>query len=754
MTAVSEAPDPPRLSPARFGQGLLVAVLVLLGHWLLSFAYEIPNLGLLTTLAVAYATYTDGLRAGAASAALALVYIAYKWSAPGSFLPAPGGERERFLVLLVVTPLTVVMVGVWQRRAQAAARSASQEVAYRYQLFLEGVQDSAFFHLDTDGRVSSWNARAESLTGHRAEEILGRTLAVFYPPDAVTLGAPRADLDRAIQRGQILEEGWRLRRDGTRFWAQTLLSAFRDPEGRLRGFAGALRDLSEKHRTEEELRTATERLRFVIGKAPVVLYAIDRHGIITLSEGQGLQALGLRPGQVVGDSVFEMYRDVPAIVQNHQRALRGESLSDEVRVGDLVWDSHVVPLRDASGAVTGAIGVATNVTERRRAEALLRESEERLRQTQKLDALGRLAGGVAHDFNNLLMVILACAEGLIRELAPDHPLRERVEEIQKAGERAADLTRRLLAFGRRTLLAPQVLDLNAAVADVEGMLRRVIGANIQVETTLDPGLGPVLADPSQVSQVLVNLAVNSRDALPDGGRITIRTSPAVVDAARAAPHAGVNPGPFALIEVTDTGAGMDAATKARMFEPFFTTKEAGRGTGLGLSVVHGIVQQSGGFLEVESRPGRGTTVRVFLPFAADVAPTRGPAPAGEPARGDGRTVLLVEDEPALRRLLRQDLEERGHRVLEAGNGEEALRVASAHPGTIDATVTDLVMPGMGGPELAGRLRGEQPGMKFVFMSGYAAQGLPEPDAVFLQKPFRSMDLVRVLGELIGGDESP
>jgi PAS domain S-box-containing protein len=645
------------------------------------------------------------------------------------------------------------MVGVWRRRAEAAARSSSQEVEHRYQLFLQGVQDSAFFHMDTEGRVSSWNARAESLTGHRDDEILGRTLAVFYPPDAVTLGAPREDLDRAAQRGQIVEEGWRVRRDGSRFWAQTLISAFRDPDGRLRGFAGALRDLSEKHRTEEALRTAMERLRFVIGKAPVVLYAIDRHGVITLSEGQGLQALGLRPGQVVGDSLFEMYRDVPQIVENHQRALRGEALSAEVRVEDLVWDSHLVPLRDPSGAVTGAIGVATNVTERRRAEALLRESEERLRQTQKLDALGRLAGGVAHDFNNLLMVILACAEGLLRELAADHPLREGAEEIQKAAERAADLTRRLLAFGRRTVLTPQVLDVNAAVADVEGMLRRVIGANIQVETVLEPDLGPVLADPSQVSQVLVNLAVNSRDALPEGGKITIRTSRALADAARVAPHPGVTPGPFAQIEVSDDGAGMDAATQARMFEPFFTTKEAGRGTGLGLSVVHGIVQQSGGFLEVESRPGRGTAVRVFLPFAGDAAPAGGPAPAGEAARGAARTVLLVEDEPALRRLLRQDLEEGGHRVLEAGNGEEALRLASAHPGLIDATVTDLVMPGMGGPELAGRLRARWPGMKFLFMSGYAPQGLPDPDAVFLQKPFRSVDLVRALGDLTSGEES-
>lgn len=361
---------------SRFLTGLLATVGAMAGHLLLAqLGLWIPNLGVIFITAVAYSTYVGGPWCGLLSAALTLVYATCDWQ----LVHHSPENRMRLVVLYAATPLMVLMVGVWKRRFDAASRAALRETEERFRLLAEGLKDSAFFQLDPGGRVTGWNPRAGHLTGYREEEILGRPVSALYPPADVEGGKPGRDLARAAAEGHIEEEGWRRRRDGSRIWAQTILSAMRDDEGRLRGFACITRDLSERRRTEEELRASEERLRTVIGKSPVVLYAMDREGVFTLSEGKGLEALGLRPGEVVGRSVFDVYRDAPEVLASVRRALSGEAFSSVVTVGDLTWDSHYTPLRDPSGASSGVIGVATNITERRRAEEALRRTQERLR---------------------------------------------------------------------------------------------------------------------------------------------------------------------------------------------------------------------------------------------------------------------------------------------------------------------------------------------------------------------------------------
>jgi signal transduction histidine kinase/CheY-like chemotaxis protein len=392
-------------------------------------------------------------------------------------------------------------------------------------------------------------------------------------------------------------------------------------------------------------------------------------------------------------------------------------------------------------------------------EALVREMEERqrveaeYRQSQKMEAMGVLAGGVAHDFNNLLTVINGYSEVLAARLPAQSPLQSLVAQIAQAGDRAALLTNQLLAFSRKQLLAPKVLNLNAVVNDIAKMLRRLIGEDIELCLLLDPLLGPLRADPGQLGQVLLNLAINARDAMPAGGVLTIKTANVEVHQHHRSVLIAARPGRYLMLEVADTGCGMDAATRARIFEPFFTTKEAGKGTGLGLSTVYGIVAQSEGHIEVASEPGRGAAFRVYFPIAGDVAV---PRPAGEEVASfaGGETVLLVEDEAAVRELVRHALEAQGYQLIEARDGEDALRRARAHAGAIHLLVTDLVMPGMGGRQLAERLHAERFDLRVLYVSGYAGDiverygGSHGEAALLLQKPFTPRDLLARVREVL------
>jgi len=385
----------------------------------------------------------------------------------------------------------------------------------------------------------------------------------------------------------------------------------------------------------------------------------------------------------------------------------------------------------------GRLVVAHDITEQK-------ELEAQLQQSQKMDAIGRLAGGVAHDFNNLLGVIIGYGERLLRRLPT--PERREISEVLKAAEHAASLTRQLLAFSRRQVLQPRVLDLNAVVGELDGMLRRIIGEDIRLATALPDGLGHVKADPGQIQQVVMNLAVNARDAMPKGGRLTIETGNAELDESYTSAHLTVRPGRYVMLAVTDTGVGMDAATQARIFEPFFTTKEAGKGTGLGLSTVFGIVKQSEGNIWVYSEPLRGTTFKIYLPRVDDVVKDQTPREAETPS-GGSETILLVEDSDSLRELGREILEEHGYKVIEASSGTAALETLERHTGSLDLILTDLVMSGMSGRELADEITRMRPGTKVLFMSGYTDDalghhGVLESGTAFVEKPFTIDGLLR------------
>jgi PAS domain S-box-containing protein len=402
----------------------------------------------------------------------------------------------------------------------------------------------------------------------------------------------------------------------------------------------------------------------------------------------------------------------------------------------------------------GLVVLSVDVTERRRAELRRDSLEEQLRQSQKMEAVGRLAGGVAHDFNNLLSVILGYSEDILHELEPQHPLREDLQEIHKASTRASELTRQLLTFSRQQVLEPKVLDPNDIVRSLDRILARALGEKAELSLLLHPGLGRVRADRGSIEQVCMNLVVNARDAMPDGGRLTIETSNVELDESFVREHLGTEPGPYVLIAVSDTGVGMDRATRARVFEPFFTTKAPGKGTGLGLSTVFGIVQQSGGGIWVYSEPGQGTTFKVYLPRVDAELESARPSVAAAALRGS-ETVLLVEDEDQVRAVARRILERNGYQVLAPAGAEEALRLADEYPSQIDLLLTDVVMPRLSGAELSARLLQKRPGLRVLYVSGYTdggigAHGMLEEGAAFLQKPFTTESLARKVRSVLDG----
>jgi PAS domain S-box-containing protein len=466
----------------------------------------------------------------------------------------------------------------------------------------------------------------------------------------------------------------------------------------------------------------------------------------------GARFLGRSVEEVIGqdDGALLPPDDARSVREQDLRILvKGESETFEEAggpAGARIFLSTKSPYRDSLGNVIGLVGISRDVTEMKRLEA-------EFRQAQKMEAVGRLAGGMAHDFNNLLSVIIGYSELIYGRLRPDDANRGLLYEVQKAGDRASRLTRQLLVFSRKQVLQPQVISLNPLLADLGRMLERLIGEDIEVAQALDPGLWMAQVDPGQLEQAVINLAVNARDAMGGSGRLVFGTRNARLDEVEAGKHPDARPGEYVVLSVSDTGHGMDEATKARIFEPFFTTKEAGKGTGLGLAMVYGFVKQSGGHVEVDSGPGRGTTFRLFLP-RTELAETS-PSLDEEDLRisGGDETILLVEDEEALRALVRQVLQSYGYTVLEARDGQDGLWMAGQYQGTIHALVTDVVMPRMGGRELAEQLIRKRPDLRVLFMSGHTGdpalrRGEAPMDAAFVQKPFSPLALARKIRQLL------
>jgi PAS domain S-box-containing protein len=538
-------------------------------------------------------------------------------------------------------------------------------------------------------------------------------------------------------------------------------------ELRIVGIASHLAGIAiERYRNVEALAQSTRLLQQVLETLPVGVWVLGPSGRIIYGNAAGQQLWG--GARYVGIDGFDQFkgwwldsgRPIAPDEWAGARAIRdGEiSLNELIRIqgfdgSERIILNSAVPIMAAGGGIEGAIVLNQDVSEQRAAEEALRRSEEQLRQAQKMEAVGQLAGGIAHDFNNLLTAILSYCELLLEEIRQGDPIRGDIEQIRQAGQRAAGLTRQLLAFSRRQVLQPKVLSLNTVVESTEGMLRRLIGAEIVLDIRGEPGLWHVLADPGQLEQVLVNLVVNARDAMPRGGRITVATENRELKVDSLMRGNGVRPGSYVALLVRDTGVGIDPAMHARIFEPFFTTKEPGKGTGLGLSTVYGIVQQSGGHVTVESAPGEGATFTLLLPRHLGGHPASTSKLDRRRLPGGTETLLLVEDEAAVRSSARRLLERQGYTVLEARHGGDALRIVEESGRQIDLVVTDLVMPEMGGKELAERLRAHRPGLKVLFMSGYtekviAAGGVMPPNTGFVEKPFTVEQLMRRLREIL------
>ncbi len=512
-------------------------------------------------------------------------------------------------------------------------------------------------------------------------------------------------------------------------------------------------EIGERRQVEEALRKSEEKYRYLVENVNDIMYSTNVEGVITFINPAAERVSGYRTAEIVGRSFrrFILQDDRAAVMENHRKTLLGRPEPIECRIRTKSGETRWVRFQNRpilrGAQLVGVQGAMMDITEHR-------SLEERFLQAQKMEAVGRLAGGVAHDFNNMLMVIQGFSDIMARSLPADDKRQMYVGEIRKATERAAALTRQLLAFSRKQESQSEVLSLKTVVADAEKMLKPLIGEDIQLVVTTDLFTPDVFADRGHLVQVLMNLAVNARDAMPRGGTLAIRTSLMIIDEASPA-QAGVEPGEYAVLTVSDSGSGISPEVRTHLFEPFFTTKEKGKGTGLGLATVYGIVKQSGGHIWCLSGQGKGTTFSIYLPRAHEGERKPGiPEAASEHYRGS-ETILLVEDEDSVRQIVRTILEENGYTVLECGNGAEALGIFAQNPEGVDVLMTDMVLPGMGGMEIADAISRKRPGIGIIVMSGYADLevgmfgGLSAP-GMFIQKPFRPETLLRNVRMVLKG----
>ena len=593
-----------------------------------------------------------------------------------------------------------------------------------YRQLVERVSDYAIYMLDVSGNVSTWNSGARRIKQFTAEEIIGRHFRMFYADAERANGEPERNLEIAQRDGRFEANAWRRRKDGTQFWANVVIEPLRNEDGRLIGFAKVTSDITERRETERRIREAGERINAVIETVVDGVIQIDQRGNIQTLNPASLKLFGYRADEVVG-------RGVGALIA--QQDLADRQFVDENGLRDLIGRSHEGEGRRRDGSafpISLSVGEATqdgepvfvmiihDLSEHKR-------THEQLIQAQKMEIVGQLSGGIAHDFNNLLTVIVGNAEFLADQLGARKDLRQLAEDIGSAGDRGAELTRRLLAFSRRQMLRPVSIDCNDHLATMHKLMRRTLRDDIEIRVDLDPELMSALADPVQLESALFNLAMNAQDAMPSGGRLTLATANATLDRDFQSPHPKAEPGGYVLISVTDDGTGMSREVIEHAFEPFYTTKEIGKGSGLGLSMVYGFVKQSNGHVSIHSEPGLGTTVRMYLPqVAAKVLrfDDRPRMEEGALPRGT-ETVLVVEDDPFVRSLVVMRLDSLGYSVVTAEDASDALRkLRSDAP--IDVLFTDIVMPGgINGYDLAEMAAGLRPGLPVLLTSGFALETL-------------------------------
>lgn len=604
----------------------------------------------------------------------------------------------------------------------------------------------------------------ETMLGYTVDEWLSTPsfwLTIVHPDDR-----EKASRDAVISfangKRSTIEFRW-MAKDGHAVWVESNYAIISDDEGRPAGMRGVNIDITERKRAEEALRQSKERYRDLVENAHDIIYSHDLEGNYISINLAGEQITGYTREETLklnlADTVAPDY--LPKAREMIRAKVAGKNVT-AYELGLIAKDGSAVivevnsKLMYEDGAPVAVQGIARDITARKQMERALRESEEQFRQSQKMEAIGQLAGGVAHDFNNLLTAINGYSALALQQINDTQPIKSYLEEIKKAGDRAANLTRQLLAFGRKQILQPAAINLNDVVTDMNKMLRRLIGEDIKLTAKLDLALKKIKADPGQIEQVLVNLVVNARDAMPQGGQMTIETANVELDEQYPSRHVGSDPGSYVMLAVIDTGTGMSEETKARIFEPFFTTKEKGKGTGLGLSTVYGIVQQSGGTIWVYSEEQHGTAFKVYLPaLTLELQPAEA-ATFEAATRGGSETILLVEDEDVVRGLASKILEQAGYQVFAATRGQEAISLCAERAETIDLLLTDVVMPETSGKEVADRLTELHPGLKVLFMSGYTDEaivhhGMLDANVQFIQKPFTPSALKKKVREVLDSE---
>jgi len=649
--------------------------------------------------------------------------------------------------------LPVVVERVLRDKAHREDAARLQEQIHRgkkeWELTFDVVPDPVFL-VDNQDRIQRANRAASALLGLEPSQLIDKYCYEVLGDTAGPL--PGSPFRRLLRTGKEERCDIEVARLGKVF--DVTVSPLFDSSGTAYGSVHVLRDITDRKREEEALRRSEASHRSLILGATYGIFRCDVNGKFLAVNPALVAMLGyeseadLLAANLVHDVIRDPEEGVRLLQQYRQKG-RLDGLEAQWRRKD----GTPVPVRlsgrtvlDERGALEGYEVIAENVSERW-------HLEEQLRQAQKIEAVGRLAGGVAHDFNNLLTIVTGYSDLVLERLGATDAMRAYVEEIKKAGERAASLTRQLLAFGRRQTLAPRALDLNAVVANIDKMLRRLIGENIELTTVLAPELGRVKADPGQIEQVILNLAVNARDAMPQGGQLTLETANVELNEGDTRTRVSVLPGRYVMLAVSDSGMGMDAETQAHIFEPFFTTKEEGKGTGLGLATVYGIVKQSGGHIGLYSEPNHGTTFKIYLPRLEEAAQPVEAISPGAPLAGGSETILLVEDEEGVRDLARRILELKGYKVITASNPTEAAQVCERYEGPIHLLLTDVVMPTMSGPQLAEHVAFLRPGLKVLYISGYTdnaivPHGILEEGVQFLQKPFTRDSLTRKVREVL------